>query len=291
MNDHAARTGTQSRPIDERVQDRINRQIYHAKNIEQHYRSGDLMPAEAIALLKYQPSLFDRDVLDIGVGTGRTTRYLTPLARHYEGIDYSPYMVAYMQRSMPDRAVHQADMRDLSRFPAESFDLVFAGDNVIDAVSHTDRLTVLTEVRRVLRPGGRFMFSSHNRANPRSLDGPRLDRSRNPVTQLAHMVRYLRKRRNHSHVAPFRCILPDYSLLNDQGHDYALLHYYIERDIQQQQLEQQCFALLDVFDDQGSAVDYGQRASSSASLLYVAERIGAARNQAHLRPTHHAQQD
>ena len=37
---------------------------------------------------------------DIGVGAGRTTHHLQPVAKRYEAVDYSPVMVRFMQRLM-----------------------------------------------------------------------------------------------------------------------------------------------------------------------------------------------
>src|SRR4029078_8255465 len=114
--------------------------------------------AESVAFLRHQPSFAGRDVLDLGVGTGRTTRLLAPLAARYVAVDWSPPMVAYVRAHFPDIEIHRADVRDLGRFAAASFDFVLASCNLIDAVSHPDRRRVLDEVRRVLRPRGRFMF-------------------------------------------------------------------------------------------------------------------------------------
>src|SRR5262245_15665040 len=114
-------------------QDRVNRRVYHAKNIASWYRSDSLDSPETMALLAYQPAWADRDVLDLGVGSGRTTRFLAPLARRYVCVDSSPAMVAYVRTHAPTVAVHLADMRDLSLFADGNFDFVFASCNLIDA--------------------------------------------------------------------------------------------------------------------------------------------------------------
>src|SRR5262249_41458470 len=97
-------------------------------------------------------------------------------------------------------------------------------------------------------------------------------RHRNPFTQLRLCAQYLRQLVNHSRVGRYRQNLPEYSLLNDRGHEYALLHYYIERDVQARQLASHGFQLLDVFDRRGELVPPGEHAPESASLLYVARR-------------------
>jgi SAM-dependent methyltransferase len=251
-------------------QDLVNWRIYHDRRIHRYYRSRSLDCAETMALLKYQPAFVGRRVLDFGIGTGRTTRYLAPLASAYLGIDYSPRMIEYVRTVMPGVVVQLADIRDLSGLAVASFDCVLASGNLIDAVSHADRLRVFTEVRRILDPDGRWIFSSHNRNYRYSGSHPRLPRSRNPVTQTVFAAQYLRSWINHARVGRFRRLEPDYALLNDTGHEYAALHYYIDRHAQERQLARTGFAVLDIFDASGRALRPGDDDSDSATLLYVA---------------------
>ncbi|MEO8052976.1 MAG: class I SAM-dependent methyltransferase, partial [Acidobacteriota bacterium] len=169
-------------------QHEINRAVYNSPGVYRYYLSRLLMPAEISCLLKYQPHISQRDVLDIGVGAGRTTRYLAPLARRYEGVDYSSVMVGYMKQAMPQIQVRQLDFRDLTVFEDRSFDFVFATDNVIDALPHDDRLRALSEAHRVLRKGGVLAFSSHNIRYEKAFLGPQLNWSSNPVRLAANCV-------------------------------------------------------------------------------------------------------
>src|SRR5579863_1939292 len=195
-------------------QDEVNRAVYHSPGIHRYYLSKALTPAETACLLKHQPHIFGRNVLDIGVGAGRTARYLAPLARRYEAVDYSPVMVSYVQQAMPEISVRQTDFRDLSAFEDRSFDFVFATDNVIDALSHGDRLRALQEASRVLRGGGILAFSSHNIHYKKAFSGPRLEWSSNPVRFASNCAKYAISRWNHLRVAPLRRTTPDYALLN-----------------------------------------------------------------------------
>src|SRR5579871_1208557 len=251
-------------------QDRLNQRIYQSPDIARWYKSESLDAAETVALLRYQPAFAGRDVLDLGVGTGRTTRYLAPIAGRYVCMDASPPMVEYIRRHAPAIDVRLADMRDLAAFGLGVFDFVLASCNLVDAVSHEDRLQVFREVWRALRPAGVFAFSSHNRRLRSALSGPALQRSRNPATQALHVLRYVRSLVNHARVAPLRRIERDYAVLNDPGHDYAALHYYIDRPTQAAQLDAIGFHLLDVFDGDGRPLASGDDDSASPSLLYVA---------------------
>lgn len=261
-------------PTDLSPQDRVNRRIYQAPGIARYYQSDRLDIAETMAFLAYQPAFAGRDVLDMGVGAGRTTRYLMPLARRYECIDSSAPMVEYVRHRLPGVPIRRADMRDLSAFATASFDFVLASCNLIDAVSHDDRFVVIAEVHRTLRPDGLFVFSSHNRRFRKATSGPRMVWVRNPATQLLHVARYARSWMNHLRVGRLRRFEAEYALLNDPGHDYAALHYYIDARTQRRQLEQSRFRLLDIFEESGRRLGAEDEATDSPSLLYVAERAG-----------------
>ena len=102
------------------------------------------------------------DVLDLGVGGGRTTGLLAPAARSYLGIDLSPEMLALARRRYPDADLRQGDAVDLAGLPDAAYDLVVFSYNGLDALDHADRGAALASMARVTRPGGRVLFSSLN---------------------------------------------------------------------------------------------------------------------------------
>lgn len=254
------------------LQDRVNRAVYFGPSVFRHYLSEVLTPAEVTCLLKYQPYFAQRTLLDIGVGAGRTARTLHPLVARYEAIDYSPVMVDYVKRAMPGVSVRQMDWRDLNAFGDATFDFIFATDNVIDALAHEDRLQALRESHRVARAGGLLAFSSHNLSYREALGGPRLEWSKNPGRLAANGLQYLRRLKNHARVGKLRRTEADYSLLNDQGHDYACLHYYAARATVKAQLTDAGFRLIDVIERGGRSLPEGADDSASPNLLYVAQR-------------------
>jgi SAM-dependent methyltransferase len=121
---------------------------------------------EEAAFTAIRDEIRGQPVLDLGIGAGRTTTLLRPLTDDYVGIDYLPQMVAAAQEKHPDLRIELGDARDLGRFADGSFGVVVFSWNGIDAVGHEDRRRILDEVARVLRPGGIFLYSTHN------LDGP-----------------------------------------------------------------------------------------------------------------------
>lgn len=263
----------ESEPSNFSAQDRLSQRIYHSPGVERTYLPlENLEPGEVAALLKYQPAINQHAVLDIGVGTGRTTPYLIQLAASYLAIDYSPVMVECFKCKFPNVPIRQADMRDLSFLPSESIDFVMASCNVLDVVSHEHRLMVLHEMRRVIRSHGVLLFSSHNRSFLPAFRGPRLRTSRNPFTQARYLLEFFRQQFNHFSTGKLRRIEPDYALLDDVGHDYRLLHYYIDRATQLRQLARSGFDVLDVYTFSGRLLTANDQAADSPILYYVAAK-------------------
>ncbi len=102
--------------------------------------------------------------LDIGVGADRTTLHVEPRVARYVGVDYSPEMIAALRRRFPALPAERfalADARDLP-FEDASFDRTMFSFNGLDYVPRADRGRVLSEVRRVTKDDGYFLFSTHN---------------------------------------------------------------------------------------------------------------------------------
>jgi SAM-dependent methyltransferase len=109
------------------------------------------------------------DVLDIGVGGGRTTGLLGAAARSYAGVDLSPAMLGLALARFPDADLREANAVDLAGVADAAYDLVMFSYNGLDALDHDDRGSALAAMARVVRPEGRVLFSSLN------LDGVSFD--------------------------------------------------------------------------------------------------------------------
>lgn len=236
--------------------------------------SGDdlLEPTLVMLLIRYRDWILDRHVLDMGVGPGRTTAYLSRLTPGYVGIDYSPPMVEHCARRFPDTRLELGDARDLSRFEPSSFDFVLFSYGAISALDHEGRLQVLHEVRRILRPEGLFAFSAHNREYHAAHAGPRLHLHRNPVTFLVNGLRWLRNLWNHAQRRSMEREGPEYALINDLAEDFRLIHYYIDQRQQRQQLAESGLDAVAVYDDELNAVQPDAHPAKAPWIWYVARR-------------------
>jgi ubiquinone/menaquinone biosynthesis C-methylase UbiE len=102
------------------------------------------------------------DMVDIGVGAGRTAWQFAPAVRSYLGIDFSPGMIAHCRRVLPDHRFEVGDACRLDFVADGSCDFALFSYNGIDHVALDERGRVLDEMMRILRPGGTLAFSSHN---------------------------------------------------------------------------------------------------------------------------------
>lgn len=145
----------------------VNRKAYETPQSRREYRKafGWLDAGEQAAVAASGFGLAGGAMLDIGIGGGRTTPLLSAVNPNYIGVDYIPQLVEAARAQFPNADLRQMDARHLS-FGDQSFDAVLFSYNGIDSVGHADRISILAEVFRVLKPGGRFCFSSLNRYGP-----------------------------------------------------------------------------------------------------------------------------
>jgi SAM-dependent methyltransferase len=100
-------------------------------------------------------------VLDLAAGRGALSRELVGRAGRVVAVDAAPRMVELLARDLPEVDGRVMDAAELA-FPDATFDLVVMGF-ALHIVA--DPVAVVAEVRRVLRPGGRFAFTIPGRAD------------------------------------------------------------------------------------------------------------------------------
>jgi SAM-dependent methyltransferase len=135
---------------------------YNSPEVVSFYETKtELQPCEKHLFDSYlKPSMM---LLDMGVGGGRTTPYLSGRAGRYIGADYSEAMVASCRRRFPGLEFCHCDAADMRQFPDSAFDSVVFSFNGIDYIRNDEgRACCFAETSRVLKPGGIFIFSSHN---------------------------------------------------------------------------------------------------------------------------------
>lgn len=125
---------------------------------------------ERPAILELAGNVTGRRILDAACGAGPLFTALRDRGAAVTGMDSSAAMLQLARRRLGDHAdLHHADLRDPLPFADGAFD-----DVVASLVLHhlEDWIAPLTEIRRVLVPGGRLIasvehpFRSHQHAGP-----------------------------------------------------------------------------------------------------------------------------
>ena len=227
------------------ITDKGTKRVYESDDVVGYYFAlGDLWEPESTILNELRERLPAMRMLDIGVGTGRTTTHFAHLAKEYIGIDYSNKMinacVEKFQNFPMKISFLTVDARNMKLFKDNSFDFVSFSLNGIDTMDHEERLEILCEIRRLIRPGGYFCFSTHNLNF--LLKKCSIQLSKHPAilamrTFRLFQMRLLNKRdawkiarnssRNQQHV-----------YFNDGAHDFRLKTYYVSPVEQLKQLSE-----------------------------------------------------
>ncbi|MBA3648940.1 MAG: class I SAM-dependent methyltransferase [Chitinophagales bacterium] len=143
-----------------------NRKVYeNKKNAGSYFKQPWLFSVEKNFLKNHGKLLTGFNMLDVGIGGGRTTPFFANRVREYIGIDYSSLMINYCSnkfKKLENAVFKNMDARNLNPFVDNYFDLVLFSFNGIDCVDYEGRIEILNEFYRVLKPKGLLLFSFHN---------------------------------------------------------------------------------------------------------------------------------
>ena len=127
-----------------------NQKAYGRADVVEYFQGfGELFETEKVLFEKITPKIRKAKLLDIGIGGGRTTKYLLDMSSDYTGVDYVKQFVDDAAKKFPDANILWADAKDLTTFEDRSFDFVLFSFNGLDCISHEDRLQALREINRV----------------------------------------------------------------------------------------------------------------------------------------------
>jgi SAM-dependent methyltransferase len=118
---------------------------------------------EIEVLLQYLPQ--GQRILDVGCGNGFSTAVFARYAAHVVGIDYSAAMIERAGREfghLPNISFAVQDVLDLD-FPPESFDVVISQRCLINLPTWETQQKAITNIARVLKPGGYFFLQEGSR--------------------------------------------------------------------------------------------------------------------------------
>jgi SAM-dependent methyltransferase len=238
------------------ILDSINKRTYGAAKVVNWYERLDfILKPEQVILESLTPLIRSKKLLDIGIGGGRTTKFLLEISNDYTGIDYTPRCVEVAKNRYPKANILCCDARDLRAFSHGSFDFVLFAFNGIDYVVHEDRIKVLNEIRRVLKPRGLFVFSTHNRDYKHFgklpwQEGIQYNSGylKSCLYTLAHLPKHFMMKKHERYT-------DEYAIVNDVAHGFSLLAYYIGVKEQIEQLKQIGFTDIEPYDMNGVRVE------------------------------------
>jgi ubiquinone/menaquinone biosynthesis C-methylase UbiE len=219
-----------------------NQETYKSANIVSYYQQlRQLQPAEQTILHLLKDKLSTFKMLDIGIGGGRTTQHFAPLVKEYIGIDYSAEMITACQQRFLNVSwsisLEVGDARNMHQFADNSFDFILFSFNGIDYVSHSDRLQILQEIKRVGKSGCYLFFSSHNlQSLVKQLDYKTL-MSLNPFKTYINFVMLGFFKLFNLSIDFNKLKTATYVIIKDEPHNFRLQNYYIRPEEQIKQLE------------------------------------------------------
>jgi SAM-dependent methyltransferase len=259
--------------VDEQRQAALNAGKWAQGEHVELYAGTELRPVEAALIERYRAAMRG-SVLELGCGGGRLTGHLVAAGGRVHGIDLSAAMVEHCRRAYPQAEFSVADLRDLSAFAQGAFAVVFAPFNVLDVLGHDARRRVLLDIRRLLVPEGLLIFSSHNRDYARR-PGAKLKLAvrlligapRRPLASIRGLPRRISNRRRLRRLQREE---PGYAIVNDEAHDFSVLHYYVSRDVQAREIAELGYTFLECLDLSGAVVRDGDVAAHDPELHYVA---------------------
>ena len=226
------------------------------------YTDYSLYPPEREIIIKFKADWHKQRILDLGIGTGRTSMTFSAIAKEYVGIDYSLAMInrskSVIKENESIKLMH-ADARDLSRFYGNPFDFILFSLNGIDNVTHEERLAILSEVKKIIKPNGFFFFSTHSiftfpyRKKRLVFDRDRVAHSIYDCMKAIKFNYQLSKL--YKNIDPNTILEKQWTILISGDHDFKLPTYLINPYYQVIQLREKGFDVVSVYDQKGEIVD------------------------------------
>ena len=109
-------------------------------------------------------------ILDVGCGTGSYLEFFKKFQCSLFGIESSPAMLAIAKERLGGGAdLYHGSAADMP-YPDQSFDLIVSM-LVLHEIDHLIRLTVIDEIKRVLKPSGKILLIDFNPGPIQSFEG------------------------------------------------------------------------------------------------------------------------
>lgn len=149
-----------------------NEELYQSQEVVEKYAANTtrlrvLNDSEKFVIDKFDVK--NKKVLILGSGAGRVPANLLIFGNSVVGIElseplYQASLKNFSKERFPDLDLRHGDARNLADIENNSFDVVWFPQNGLDYVpSYNERIEVLKEMQKKVKPGGLVIFSSHNK--------------------------------------------------------------------------------------------------------------------------------
>lgn len=206
----------------------------NSEQVNSYIKEKNLQKPEQAILNKYFDKIKNSVLLDVGIGTGRTTYHLSGIVKKYIGVDISQGMINGALENFKNQNIEfkVCDARSMSTFDDNTFDVVFFSFNGIDHIEIDERILFFNEVKRISKKDALLVFSTHNIQNIPKL--MRLKFSYHPIVFYEFFIKFL-KLKFHNRGADFsnkKAIK-----INDGVHNFGFVLTYINPSYQKELLE------------------------------------------------------
>lgn len=132
-----------------------------AERVSQHDASDNYVFRRSILAYHRAAELVSGHVLEIGTGMGYGIEVVAPRAEHFLTVDKTETQtVRDICAGVPNAEFRRISLPPLDSIPSESFDYVIS----FQVIEHIrDDVGAVSEMSRVLRPGGKLIISTPNR--------------------------------------------------------------------------------------------------------------------------------
>jgi SAM-dependent methyltransferase len=264
-----------------REPERINADVWRSSEVLGIFagREGCIDAGEAMLLERIAAEAERGPILDIGVGGGRTIPLLSGAGEGYVAVDYLQEMVALAREQHPGVRVEQADARDLSEFEDESFGAVLFSFNGIDGIAHEDRAAVHRAVMRVLRPGGIYVYSTHNLdfccAGRPPWDRSWWDLDNGPRAALAYAARLPRRSRSYRRLRGLTVPGDGWAILVGSAYDFSVLWHHVKPEEARAELRRAGYSEeAEMYSSNGERITGGADTDGTPWLYLLARKPG-----------------